>query len=458
MLVMPIILTGIMFSCLALVVMGITGIEVNTNRNDNSFYNAMRETEDFANLTDLQNMKAEVDRFNDIYKHYSINVAIYEGETLIYPASANVIDSTRILLSEDGEYLIVDGNNAVFSRHAGEYTLILSSTNFSRYTQSPLNEYFYLGIFIFLFAIIMVFIINRALTRFVTNKITAPIDILVSGVHELRDGNLNYRIQYDYNDEFKQVCNDFNEMAQQLNDMVAARQRDEQNRKELIAGISHDLRTPLTSIKAYIEGIEKGVASTPQTQKRYLNTIKGKTEDLEHIINQLFIFSKLDIGEFPLHLERIEVGKALSDFCSQAVSEYEEKGLTLSLINNPNRLFTNIDVVQMRSILSNILENSVKYKISDNVKSEIVYGEKDNNIIITITDDGSGVPDENIDKLFDVFYRGDDSRKDPSSGSGLGLAITRKIVERFGGTIHAKNAGSGGLAITITLPRSGGGA
>ncbi len=343
-------------------------------------------------------------------------------------------------------------NMDVTGEYTDNFTLILSSKGFS------LNEYIYLGIFYFVFVTSIIFVINRILTRFVSNKVTAPIELLVSGVHELRDGNLNYRIQYEYNDEFGQVCNDFNEMAQRLFDMVVARQKDEENRKELIAGISHDLRTPLTSIKAYVEGIEKGVATTPLIQKRYIDTIKNKTEDLEHLINQLFLFSKLDIGEFPLHTERIEVGKALSDFHRQAESEYKEKGLSLSLENNSHELFANIDVVQLRSVLNNILENSVKYKGNENVKSEIVYGEKDGNIFISITDNGPGVPEENIGKLFDVFYRGDTSRKDTSSGSGLGLAIGQKIIERSGGTIYAENAPAGGLAIIITLLKSEGGA
>lgn len=343
-------------------------------------------------------------------------------------------------------------NMAVTGNYADNFTIILSSKSFS------LNEFICLGIFYFVFVSSAAFLINRILTRFVSNKVTSPIELLVSGVHELRDGNLNYRIRYDYNDEFGQVCNDFNEMAQRLSDMVVARQKDEENRKELIAGLSHDLRTPLTSIKAYVEGIEKGVAATPLIQKRYIKTIKNKTEDLEHLINQLFLFSKLDIGEFPLHTERIEVGKALRDFHRLAESEYKEKGLFLSLENNSHELFANIDIVQFRSVLNNVLENSLKYKANENVKSEIVYGERDGKIFISITDNGPGVPEENLGKLFEVFYRGDLSRKDTRNGSGLGLAISQKIIEHSGGIINAENAAAGGLAIVIALPKSEGGA
>lgn len=462
MIVMPIGLTVIMLLCLVLVVLGITGTrDVQTYRNEYYFYNAMKEVDDFieqSNITDLPGIMAEVDRMNDTYQAHGISLEIYEGETLLYPTSDDETHMTQILLSEDNDYLIVEDNNAVYSKHVGEYIFIFSSTDFSFYSQKLTNESFYFGILIFLFAVVIVFIVNRILTRSVTKRITMPIEILVSGVHELRDGNLNYRIHYEYNDEFMQVCNDFNEMAQRLSDMVMARQKDEENRRELIAGISHDLRTPLTSIKAYIEGLDKGIASTPQIQKRYFDTIKGKTEDLEHIINQLFLFSKLDVGEFPLHMERVEVGEVLHDFLCQAEGEYREKGLSFSLRNDSHKLYADIDVVQLRSVLNNILDNSVKYKINHHVKSEITYVESDGNIVISITDDGAGVPEESIDKLFDVFYRSDASRKNPSDGSGLGLAIAEKTIERFGGTIHAENAAAGGLTIVITLPKSGDGA
>lgn len=325
-----------------------------------------------------------------------------------------------------------------------------------QHVESPFDNYFYIGIFLFVFTIIIVFVVNRVLTHFVTKRITVPIELLVSGVHELRDGNLDFRIAYNYNDEFKSVCDDFNEMAQRLHDMVTARQKDENSRKELIAGISHDLRTPLTSIKAYVEGIEKGVAPTPQIQKRYIDTIKGKTEELEHIINQLFLFSKLDIGEFPLKVERVEIGNELRKFLSEIASEYENDGLSVSLTENPNKLYTELDVIQFRNVLHNILRNSVKYRINDISVSKITCTEMNGGIVISITDDGPGVSNDSINKLFDVFYRGDISRNDPSNGSGLGLAIARKIIERLNGTIYAENAPDGGLDIIITLPKSGG--
>ena len=302
----------------------------------------------------------------------------------------------------------------------------------------------------------VLFFTNRFLTKFVFSKVEQPLEMLSDGVHQIRDGNLDHRINYSIKDEFQPICEDFNEMAVRLSDMVNARQKDEINRRELIAGISHDLRTPLTSVKAYLEGLEKGVASTPETQQRYLDTIKNKANDMEYIINQLFLFSKLDVGNFPFHLEVIDIGLELSGFIDSHKKEYDEKGLNLSLIQTIKNTYVEIDVVEFRNVIYNILENSVKYKMNEHGEISISCRKTGNDVIIAFADDGPGVSEEALSEIFDIFYRSDKSRNDPSKGSGLGLAISKKIIERLGGEIIAKNIPGGGLAVEITLPESRG--
>jgi signal transduction histidine kinase len=284
-----------------------------------------------------------------------------------------------------------------------------------------------------------------------------PIDTLTYGVHQIRDGNLDYHIEYERKDEFAGICADFNEMAQRLSDFVSQRQKDEANRKELIAGISHDLRTPLTGIKAYVEGLEKGVASTPEMQRKYLDTIKSKTAELERIINQLFMFSKIDIGEFPFNLEEIDVDAELRNLIDGVREDYEKNGLIISFAESGKPASVNADIQQFRNAVTNIIENSLKYKTAERGKLTITTRIENEAVTIELTDNGPGVPSEEIDKLFTVFYRGDPSRTDDTSGSGLGLAITSKILERMGGGIRAENAAEGGLTVIITLPIFAGG-
>ncbi|MBU3179453.1 HAMP domain-containing histidine kinase [Clostridium estertheticum] len=312
---------------------------------------------------------------------------------------------------------------------------------------------FSLAIIIILVISAIILLTNRFLTRFVFKSIILPLDTLIYGVRQIRDGNLDYHIEYTGKDEFEGICSDFNEVAQRLLDSVNARQKDEVNCKELIAGISHDLRTPLTSIKAYVEGIETGVASTPEIQKRYLNTIKNKTLDLEHIVSQLFLFSKLDIGEFPLYLKKVDIGKELSNIVINLTEEYERKGLIITLTQNVKDIYVQADVVQLRNAVVNVLENSVKYKNREQGKMRIICETDDNYVAIKLNDNGSGVSEEALEKLFDIFYRTDPSRTNPSNGSGLGLSITAKIIEKLGGSIRAENVQEGGLTIIMMLPK-----
>ncbi|GHV94896.1 hypothetical protein AGMMS50293_12160 [Spirochaetia bacterium] len=226
----------------------------------------------------------------------------------------------------------------------------------------------------------------------------------------------------------------------------------ENNRRELLAGISHDLRTPLTSIKAYLEGIETGVASTPEKQHKYFSTIKSKTNDLEHIINQLFLFSKLDIGEYPVNMQKINVGRTLTEMLGELADEYGRRGLVIKQEQNVDNIFVNADYIQLRNVIINILENSVKYKNTETGVLVVNCSVFDNTAAIALADNGPGVPPEALDKLFDVFYRTDPSRNNEKKGSGLGLAIADKTIRRMGGTIHAELPAGGGLSIVIHLP------
>ena len=305
-----------------------------------------------------------------------------------------------------------------------------------------------------LVVIAIVFFLSRYLTKYITRHIMGAVDTLVCGVREISDGNLAYRIQYGKGDEFDGVCEDFNEMAARLSDMVEQRQNDENNRKELIAGISHDLRTPLTSIKAYIEGLKKGVASTPEMREKYLDTIQSKADDMEYIIRQLFLFSKIDIGEFPINLKAVDVGEVLEKMVGGLADEYGGRGLSVSLEGKTRDVYALIDTVQLGNVIQNILDNSLKYGAEKNPRVEILCHGGDGRVYITIKDNGPGVPTEMLPKIFDLFFRSDVSRNAPSNGSGLGLAISSKIIGRHGGVIIAENLPGGGLCIVISLPES----
>jgi signal transduction histidine kinase len=292
-------------------------------------------------------------------------------------------------------------------------------------------------------AITVIVVINQLLTRNIIKRIMKPLNTLIYGAWQFSDNKLSFRLDYSDEDEFRPVCDTFNEMAARL-------EKNESSRRELIAGISHDLRTPLTSIKMSIDGIKSGVAATAEQRKKYVEIIENKTGDLEHIINQLFLFSKLDMDEFTAQTQMVNCGAMMEDCIEELSGEYERRGLTLIPGILPRDMFISIDPILFRRVIINIFENAVKYKTAEQGRLVIDCSETENAVEICLTDDGPGVPPESLEKLFDVFYRTDLSRN--KKGSGLGLAISAKIIAKMGGAIRAELPAAGGLAIVIELP------
>jgi signal transduction histidine kinase len=305
------------------------------------------------------------------------------------------------------------------------------------------------SVFIISFVVIISIINNLFNYRLIKN-IVRPLRPLNEGVRQIHDNNLAFRIEYGGNDEYRPICNAFNEMAARLEASAEQKRRDELNRRELIAGISHDLRTPLTTIQGCLEGLETGVASTPQMREHYFATIKNKAAAMEQIIEQLFLFSKLDMDEFPLTMRRVPLAALIADIIEEAAPEYERRGLDIHIAEGRRDLFVVADTLWLRNVLINILENSLRYKIKERAAIEIRAGAAGARAELRLADDGPGVDEAILPKLFDVFYRADPSRS--VKGSGLGLAISKKIIERMGGDIHAELPDSGGLAIVIRLP------
>ncbi|MDD4699768.1 MAG: HAMP domain-containing sensor histidine kinase [Oscillospiraceae bacterium] len=300
--------------------------------------------------------------------------------------------------------------------------------------------------------LISILLTNRFLTKFVFKKIETPLDILANGVAQISDGNLDYRINYTPKDEFAPVCEEFNEMAARLKTSVERSQQHEQSRKELLAGISHDIRSPLTSIRAYVEGLLDGVAKTSEAQRKYLETIKSKSDDIDRMVAKIFLFSKMELGDYPDNLEILRLDEEVRCLVQAIGAEYEEKGLIISA----NKLIpatVSADPDQLRRVLVNIIENSLKYKTMEIGTLIISLREENGSYRLSLCDDGPGVPEEALPHLFEVFYRCDPSRQNPNRGSGLGLAIAANAIARMNGTIMAENCKTGGLNIIICLPK-----
>ena len=320
----------------------------------------------------------------------------------------------------------------------------------------PRTQMVYMSCFVSGCFIFVMFATSRLLTRYIFNKINRPLEMLSAGARRVGEGDYDQRIEYGGNDEFAGVFEAFNEMAARLEKTTSEIIKNEQNRKELIAGISHDLRSPLTSIKGFVEGLIDGVADTPESRMEYLQIIKQKTDDINNMVSQLFYYSKMDMGNYPAHPERLDINRELADFIAASREEYSARGLAIDFNRAPENRYIVMDPVQLRSVFANIFGNSAKYKNGETANARVCVTSSDGAVKVIFEDDGPGVPDEALEKLFDVFYRGDQSRSNPRQGSGLGLAIAAKALERAGGGVYAENIAAGGLRIVAEIPEERG--
>ncbi|WP_202384342.1 ATP-binding protein [Sphaerochaeta halotolerans] len=388
----------------------------------------------------------------------SMSVTILEDGKLLYQYGENSSkDSLLITAVEamgEGGFLSTT-DRSLFAdtliSNGKTYQLYLFSTP-RRYAYTTLKAVFALSLLILAAVIVLsVYATNFFLTKFVFQKINTPLNILTDGVHQIRDGNLSYRIVYEGDDEFAAICTDFNEMAVKLKHSVEQARLHEESHKALVAELSHDLRSPLTSIQAYVSGLLDGIAPTEETRQRYLLTIQKKAEEIQHLVSQMLLFSKMELDEYPLHLETTDLKRYLLLFFSEAQPEYAAQGLAITYELCDAQV--TVDRAALHRVLVNILDNSVKYKTKEQGRMHVVLSDRGDNFQLSMTDDGPGVTPHSLPKLFDLFYRESVSRRDPQLGSGLGLAIAAKIIERMGGMIRAELASPQGLSLLIHLPK-----
>lgn len=283
---------------------------------------------------------------------------------------------------------------------------------------------------------------NLYLTRHLFRHISQPLDTLTAGVARIRDGDLDTPIAYTEPDEFKAACDAVDEMAARLKVSLEQQQAAQQQKQELIAGMSHDLKSPLTAIRAYTEGLLEGVAQDEAARQRYLQTIYAKEADMETLVNRLFAFARMDVSQYPVHAEPLALAAEL-----EAITE-EQEGVAVTV--DVPEMTVLADRELLRRIAVNLLDNSRKYGGREDVSVRITAEKTGDMAAIAFTDNGAGVQPEQLPRLFDVFYRGDAARTAPGKGSGIGLAVVKKACDEMHGTVRAENAENGGLRVTVS--------
>ena len=291
---------------------------------------------------------------------------------------------------------------------------------------------------LFFTALVILIFTSVSIGLWIYRSVAAPLVKLRKATQNIKEGNLDFVLEVDGTDEFAELCRDFEEMRRRLKESAEEKVLLDKENKELISNISHDLKTPITAVKGYVEGIMDGVADTPEKMDRYVRTIYNKTNEMDHLINELTFYSKIDTNRIPYTFSKLNVDDYFSDCAEDVGLELETRGIQLYYANYVEKdVLVIADGEQIRRVIHNIISNAIKYM--DKPKGVIQIRVKDvgDFIQVEIEDNGKGIASKDLTYIFDRFYRTDVSRNSSKGGSGIGLSIVRKILEDHGGKVWA---------------------
>lgn len=307
---------------------------------------------------------------------------------------------------------------------------------------------------IILIALIFVQLFNRSITK----TIIEPLDQLKKSTETMKTGNLeSIEVPLDNEyaaNEIKELADSFEEMRLQVKQSAIEQKRYEENRKELIANISHDLKTPITSIIGYVEGLQDGVATTKEKEAQYLATIHKKATSLNHLIEELFLYSKLDLQKIGFNFEEVNIRQFLVHISEEYQMELANQGTHLSTeFGEEQDAYCLIDREQVNRILGNLIQNSLNFRDMGKEFNQVILRltQTEGKVWIEVEDNGIGIDEEQQAFIFDRFYRGESSRNIAMGGSGLGLAIVKQLVEAHGGTLQLNSIKGQGTKIAFCL-------
>ena len=295
------------------------------------------------------------------------------------------------------------------------------------------------------------------LTFWISRGVTEPINELNQAMQHIRDGDFEYRLLdtgRGKGGEIGELFRSYEDMRLRLKESTDEKLLHEQQNQELVSNISHDLKTPITTIRGYAEGLLEGVADTPEKREKYLHMIVSKAEDMNRLINELTLYSSIDNNRIPYHFQRIRVADYFGDCVDEVGTDLESRGIKLDFANLTAPETTIIaDPEQLSRVINNIVGNSVKYMDRDDGTGQIdirILDEVDA-IRIEIEDNGRGIAQRDLSNIFDRFYRTDASRNSRIGGSGIGLSIVKKIIEDHGGYIWATSREGEGTTMHIVM-------
>ncbi len=293
---------------------------------------------------------------------------------------------------------------------------------------------------------------SAVITAWLNRDVYRPLKELSVAMQHISIGDFDYHMNGGRGDEIGVLFNNYEQMRLQLKESEEEKAQNEKKSKELVSNISHDLKTPITSIKGYVEGIMDGVANTPEKMDKYIKTIYNKANDMDRLINELTTYSGIGSNKIPYHFNILNVTEYFSDCVEEVGLDLESENIHL---NFTNLLSADTCVVadpeQIKKVINNVISNSVKYMDHENGEIDIRLLDEGESVKIEIEDDGKGIASKDIGSIFERFYRTDASRNSLQGGSGIGLSIVKKIIEDHGGYVWATSKEGEGTCIHFVL-------
>jgi two-component system sensor histidine kinase BaeS len=289
-------------------------------------------------------------------------------------------------------------------------------------------------------------VIALLLGVFLSRSLTRPIRELTRATHAVSEGDLSQQVPVRSNDELGELAKAFNKMSSELSRSI-------NTRKQMTADIAHELRTPLSLILGHAEAVHDGVL--PPSRENF-EIIREEATRLEHLVNDLRTLSLADAGELSIQLQTIEPQRLLHEVASLYQYQTQKKNIMLDLEVASNLPTIEVDPGRMTQVLTNILDNAMRHTPQGG-RILLAAKEVENMVELSIQDSGPGLSTEDIDRIFERFYRTDSARQREDGGSGLGLAIARSIVQAHGGQLSAESKPGLGLKVSIRLPKKSAG-
>lgn len=302
-------------------------------------------------------------------------------------------------------------------------------------------------------SVLLILVLTAAMLAFWIYKgIIGPIKKLEAATWNIQEGNLDFVIESEHRDEIGSLCDNFEQMRRRLKESTEEKLNNERENKILISNIAHDLKTPITAVKGYAEGLLDGVADTPEKRDKYIRTIFNKANEMDLLLNELTLYSKIDTNRIPYNFNKINVAEYFDDCIEELGLELDAQKIGLSYFNYASEdVLIIADPEQLKRVIHNIIGNSIKYLDKNEKFINIRVKDVGDFIQVEIEDNGKGIAAKDLPYIFDRFYRADSSRNSATGGSGIGLSIVKKIIEDHGGKIWATSKEATGTIMYFVL-------